>query len=267
VVREADPAMQARVEELEEENKQLKVAIEELRSRLEKLQALADMQGTGPGMKDFLEKSGLAGLLGNRPLRNVFFRLYADALRRMREYADLLEIAKTQGRGPVDVGHSSSHFRTGDMVASLPRALDVTAEAAATLRSQPGSRATTPGDLQHGSAWRGVAPPGSAPATQVLEQSLLATGMRARSPTGAKVVELDGWDPRQPLDGLAADARHVVLNNPRVRAAESRLLQMIEKQLGTTDQTEDLRAFVLTGVPTPLHSRPATAAGLPPIVR
>ena len=77
------------------------MTIEELRARIEKLQELANMAAAGgEDMRKLLEAAGLGDILKGS-LRNVFQRLYEDALRRMRKYAELLEKLRKEGMGPV----------------------------------------------------------------------------------------------------------------------------------------------------------------------
>jgi hypothetical protein len=75
-----------RVAKLEEENARLKVAIEELQLRLEQLVARLRSSGLGGAdLEDFLKSTGLAAVLEQRKMLQVFERLYADAeARRVR---------------------------------------------------------------------------------------------------------------------------------------------------------------------------------------
>lgn len=232
-----------------------------MRARLEKMQALAEMQGAGKDIKDFLEKSGLAGLMGNRPLRNVFLRLYEDALRRMRQYSEMLEMLKLEGRGPVDLSKPGTSRLQVDTVVSLPQALDMTGSVAFPARNLREEFGHTGGLMD------------TAPGNKLTALRTTA-GSRAFSPDGRELVASAGapWARetreiprtpasamRQPLDSLTPDQRRVVMASPRVRAAENRVMAMF------STENADLVSMVIAGVATPLHSRPATAATLPPL--
>jgi len=75
-----------RVAKLEEENTRLKVVIEDLQLRLEQLVDRLRSSGLGgAGLDEFLKSTGLAAVLEQRKMLEVFERLYADAeARRVR---------------------------------------------------------------------------------------------------------------------------------------------------------------------------------------
>lgn len=66
------------------ENQRLTVALEELRFRLQKLESLANSQGKGGDVRSLLMESGLdlGGSMQDWALRNVWERLYSDAIAR-----------------------------------------------------------------------------------------------------------------------------------------------------------------------------------------
>lgn len=116
-----DPKDIQRIKELEDENNQLKIALEEMRCRLEKLMALAEADGDGDKIGSLLQRAGLSDAMGMRPLRNVFLRLYEDALRRHALYKELQ--AKRGHTGtPVDIYQlpSSTHFLQGFPDSAFP---------------------------------------------------------------------------------------------------------------------------------------------------
>lgn len=69
---------------LKAENERLTVALEEMRYRLQKLESLAMAQGKGGDLRSLLMESGLdlGGSMQDWALRNVWERLYADAMAR-----------------------------------------------------------------------------------------------------------------------------------------------------------------------------------------
>lgn len=116
-----DPKDIQRIKELEDENSQLKIALEEMRCRLEKLMALAEADGDGEKVGSLLQRAGLSDAMGQRPLRNVFLRLYEDALRRHALYREM-QAKRGHVGTPVDIYQlpSSTHFLQGFPESAYP---------------------------------------------------------------------------------------------------------------------------------------------------
>jgi len=74
------------IKKLEEETQRLEQLIAELRRKLKELQALLEKAGLGNQVAELFQQAGLGDFLGGR---DVFERLYRDALRRMRTQAEV----------------------------------------------------------------------------------------------------------------------------------------------------------------------------------
>lgn len=86
-LRDSEGSLQL-LEQMREENQQMKVAMEEMRLRLAKLEQLARKNGAGKEFREFMNEVGLSEQLQGWLLQNVFERLYRDALARHKRLED-----------------------------------------------------------------------------------------------------------------------------------------------------------------------------------
>ncbi|KAF4729148.1 hypothetical protein FOZ63_021426, partial [Perkinsus olseni] len=119
-VREAvsDPGITTRIAELEEENQKLTLVLVELREKMGEMANRLEQGGVSGGVVEgVLEDVGLASFAGRgrvrRATRNVFQRLYEDALRRLRRLGELRDRVRTlQEQEFLAIYYSRVGYRT-----------------------------------------------------------------------------------------------------------------------------------------------------------
>ncbi|KAF4660438.1 hypothetical protein FOL47_007167 [Perkinsus chesapeaki] len=115
---EVDLGVTSRISELEEENKRLTLVLVELREKMGEMATKLEQGGVSGGVVDgILEDVGLANFAGRgkvrRATRNVFNRLYEDALRRMKRLGELRERVRTlQEQEFLAIYYSRVGYRT-----------------------------------------------------------------------------------------------------------------------------------------------------------